>query len=154
MFTGPRHRDADDGDEDPRTYDDDVILDYGRPADPADRLAITELAQRYYRAAAAGDGAAGCSLLYSLVAESMPEEPNLSSGQGPVTCTSILSSMFKRAHRRLVADAAAFKVVGVRVEGKRAYVLLSFVHSRVRYTIVHRDGGPWKVEQLFDTRLP
>jgi hypothetical protein len=152
-FSGPRRRDMNDSDEDPGSYDDNAILDYGHPADPADRLAITELARRYYHAAAAENGGAACSLLYSLIVESLSEESRQSSNRDASTCASVISNMFKQAHRRLAA-AAAFKVTGVRVDGARAYVLLNFGTTPGPYTIVHRDGESWKMEQIFDVGLP
>jgi hypothetical protein len=149
-YSGPPRRDSNDGDGDLGTYDDNPVLDYGRPADSSDRLAIVQLVRRYYQAAATENGSAACSLLYSLVAESLAEQSGASARYAARTCAGAVSATFTQAHTRLTADATAFKVTGVRVDGPLAYVLLSFGSHPGPYTIVHRDGVTWKVEYLLD----
>jgi hypothetical protein len=154
FFSGPRHPDAQDGDDDPGSLDDDPILNYGHTASKPDRLAITALIFGYYRAAASGDGKAGCSLLYSLIAETLSEDYGQSVDAVSPTCSATLSVLFEKEHHRLVADAHMMKVDSVRVDGSRAYVLLNLGRASQRYTVVHRDGGAWRVEQTFDVNLP
>jgi hypothetical protein len=127
---------------------------FGHPAAAAEVSEITALVKRYYAAAAASDGAAGCSLLYSTFAEGVAEDygqlAGLSQAQG-ATCAEVMSKLFERRHRQLSADNATLKVVAVRVLGKRGSVMLDFGGTHGRYLEVHGELGRWKVDSLFDS---
>ncbi len=154
VLSGPRHDDAADLDEDPHSHDDERVLNYGHRAGAGARRVIAALLARYYRLAQAGDGARACPLLYSLLAESLPEEDRSTVRGGPVTCASTLSALFARERARLTADARTLRIVDVRIGGARAYALLSFGLAPPAYTTLHRDAGPWRIDQVFDTGLP
>lgn len=130
---------------------------FGRPAPPGEAREIAALVKRYYAAAAGGDGAAACRLVYSPTAESLPEEyPSLvaasHTGSG---CAAVLSRLFAQMHRQLHADSVALKVAAVRVHLNRGAVQLDLERgSRARYTVVRREGGAWKMLMLFDRERP
>jgi hypothetical protein len=136
-------------------YDDDdpEVLDYGRAASPSEQRQVTSLVKRYYVAAAAGDGAAGCRLLYTLFAESLPEEEDRSSTPRATTCAAALAKIFKRDHAQLAAGLARLRVTGLRVKGTHAYALLSGSRPE-RYLILHRELGAWKMVAVIDNGLP
>jgi hypothetical protein len=138
--------------------DDNVILRYGHSASAADVQAVTAIVKRYYAAAAAGDGVKGCSLIYSLFAETIPEEygrpPAGPPGLRGKTCAVIVSKLFKQNHRQLVADNTVLKVTGVRVEGNRGWAVLSLQMRSAHRILVHRERGAWKIDELLDSEMP
>jgi hypothetical protein len=141
-----------DGDSD--NNDDDYA--YGNAASPADRRAVTEMVKRYYTAAAAMDGVKGCSLIYSLLAEEIPELygeiPDSPQLKG-TTCSVVMSKLFKENHSRLVSDAATLQVRSVRVMHNRALVMMSFRSMPQRDILVHREHRTWRIDELLDTKL-
>jgi len=144
QFPGDTDRPSD------RRYDkdDDPIRHYGHAASAADERAVTGLVKRYYAAAAAGDGAKACSLIYSLFAKSIVEDYGRPPGPPALrgkTCGAVMSKLFKQRRRQREADNATLKVTGMRVEGNQAYVLLSATTMPVGYTVVKRERDAWKM---------
>jgi len=136
--------------------DDAGVLAYGKQASPSENQQVTALVKRYYAAATKGDAVAGCTLLYSLAAESIVEE----SGQGDARtssrakgCPKVVAKLFKQGHEQLVGEARR-AVTGVRVSGDRGYVLLGTGGSTERYQLLHRESGKWKMVALVDEGLP
>lgn len=150
--------DSNDLDEDANTEDDNPIVDYGHAASAADARAITALVKRYYRAAAANDGASACRMLVAIVAEDVPEEY----GQSPSpaylrgkTCAAVMSKLFKLHHRQISAESPTRAVTQVRVgEGKGWVVLQSASTPEPRKIAVRREGGLWKIKDLLDSGMP
>ncbi|MFZ1154787.1 MAG: hypothetical protein WAN93_07780, partial [Solirubrobacteraceae bacterium] len=143
-----------DRDHDSDNNDDDY--GYGHAADAADRQAVTKLVTRYYAAAAAGDGATGCSLIYSLLAEEIPEVYGGPTGPPGIrgnTCAVVMSKMFKQDHRRLTLDHATLKVTAVRILDRRALATLSFKTMPQRDIAIRRERNVWKIGELLDTEL-
>ena len=132
-------------------------INWGKAASSADSLRVRALVERYYRLAAAGDGAGACALILSLYSEEIPEiygaQPDEPALRGN-SCAVVMSKLFKREHRRLIDDLATLKVTRVRVKGLRGLALLSFRHSRERDIPVHRaEDGSWRISWLLDTAL-
>jgi hypothetical protein len=132
--------------------DDKTVFDYGHRPSIADSHAIESVVKRYFNYAGAGDGAGACSLLLPGVSRSIPETYGLgaSTPQGK-TCQAILSMLFRRAHGEL---AEPITVVDVRVKGAKAQVVLGSRKMRAGDTVLGRQGGSWKVEQLLERTLP
>jgi hypothetical protein len=134
--------------------DDNAVLYFGHATSAAEARAIMALVKRYYAAAVASDGATACSLIYSIVAESVPE----GYGQLPAlrgkTCAVVVSKLFKKHHRELVAEVAGLEVTHVRVEGDRGLALLRFRTMPERRVLVHREHGVWKMGVLLDIGVP
>jgi hypothetical protein len=125
---------------------------YGKEAGRADKRAITAFVKRYYAAAAAGDGARACSLLYSTLAAGLGE------GQDqPLpsrTCAAVVSLLFEQQRQRLAADdVATMTVVDVRIEGDDGIATLGFRTMPVGQFRVKRERGAWKVDALLDTGM-
>jgi hypothetical protein len=152
ISTGPPRATDRDGDSD--NNDDDYA--YGEAASPADRRVVTEIVRRYYAAAAAGDGAKGCSLIFSLLAEEIPELYGESSGPPELrgkSCAVVMSKVFKQQRQKLVTDAATLKVTSVRVKRNHALAMLSFRSMPQRDILVHREYRTWKIDELLDSGL-
>lgn len=136
--------------------DDASTRTYGHAAGTADRRAITALVGRYYAAAAAGDGATACSLIYSTFARAIPEDYGHNSA-GPAylraakTCPAIMSLLFKHFHGQL---AGAFRVTGVRVGDARAFALTGSATGPASLVEVRREQGAWKIDTLLGNPLP
>lgn len=145
-----------DGDRDSavaKGYDSDDY--FGHAAANADRRAIMAVIERYYQAAASGDGQQGCRLLYSLLLETLPEEYEASAGGRPeATCATIMSSLFRRRHEQLALDSAKLTFAGVRVDGAQGWALVHFGTERERRLLVHREGSVWKVDSVSDLNVP
>jgi hypothetical protein len=134
--------------------DDSAISAYGQAASTADEHAIAAVVKRYYAAASTSDGAKACPLMYSTLAEAIPEDygqpPGPAYARGK-TCAVVLSKMFAHSHSKL---AEGFAVTGVRVEGKEARALLGSRTSPARFVVVTRERGVWKIDELLGQPLP
>ena len=131
--------------------DNDAIPTFGRTASTAERGAITSLFRRFYTAAAAGRGAAACSMLYWLVAEELVEEH--SRGRGPaarrgVTCAQIAKKIFREHHRELVSDVTELRVTIIQLRRNRGWAVLDFAPARELLGTVQREGAGWKLGSL------
>jgi hypothetical protein len=134
--------------------DDMTIFSFGKPADAKDTQAITEVANRYYRAAAAGDGATGCALTLASLARTLPED--FGRPPGPVymrgsTCATVMSKLFDHSHRELTG---LVEVVAVRVKGNEGLALLRSRTLRWAYTRLQRERGVWRFTKLIGAALP
>lgn len=137
--------------------DDSFVTTFGHAAGPGDRKAITDLVTRYYAAIAKEDGATACRLLFFTITESAPETYGQTSfdaaaGRGQ-RCGPVMSKVFKGSHAQLVAENRHLKVMAIRIQGKRAWVLLRFGPNSVRRTVAYREGSSWKIGELLDTEL-
>ncbi len=134
------------------------LLSFGHAARRSERYAITMLLRHYYVAAATEDGRRACSLIYSRIAEAVPEDYGASPPGPPYmqgdTCAAVLTSLFKHIHAQTVAESAAFSVGPVRLEGLHGFAVLYFRKLPERQITVRREGRSWKVLTLFDTPLP
>jgi hypothetical protein len=149
----PIHPKSDiDGDNDNNEDD----YGYGHAASPAATQAITTLVKRYYTAAAAANGAEACLLMYSLLAEEIPEEYGEPPGQPALrgsTCAVVMSKIFNQQHNRLVAELPELEVAAVRVRSHHALVILGFHRMPPREIRVHLEYGVWKIDELLDNSI-
>lgn len=158
--TEPKRDSDGDNDNPGNSYydrDDAEVLSYGAPARPSDMRQVATLVKRYYMAGVAGDGAAGCTLMYSIFAESIVDDAGQGAGPsapGGRTCAEVISRLFKRERRRMAAALAKLRVVWVRVVGNRGFALLGSGARPERYLQIHRESGGWRVEALVDEGLP
>jgi hypothetical protein len=145
--------------DDNRNYhdsDDRDIVAYGRPANAADKRAITGVTERYYALSAADDGARACGMLIPRFAESVAESYGRGS-TGPAylrsatTCPQVLALQFRHAHTQV---AAPFAVTGVRVLENHAYALLGSRVTAAAYIQLERRRGFWKIGALTGSTLP
>jgi hypothetical protein len=134
-----------------------AIVEYGQPASPADKQAITALVNRYYAAAAADDGATACSLIYSPLSESVAEDY----GQAPApaslagkTCEVVMSKLFRQVPGQPSAVLATTVVTGVRVKGRKAFALLRSKAMPEGDVPLQRELGIWKIGTLIGGPLP
>ena len=155
---GSGQQDANDGDPDASVDDDHIVLDYGHEANERDWRAVTATVKAYFAAAASGNGAKICSLMYSLYAEDLGETWTTASGPSgaqPESCATIMSKQSLARHADLAAKSAALTVTGVRVEGS---IALALIHARstpeLLHIKLHRDHGGWGIYDMFDKGLP
>jgi hypothetical protein len=155
-------RDRDNDDDNPTNgyYDDDdnAILHYGRAASAADKRAVASVIKRYYTAAVAADGATACSLINSVIAESVVEDYGQATGPQSLrgrTCATVMSMLFKQRHGQVAAELPTLEVTSVRVEDNRGWALLGFGPAKPPGRIlIHRDGAAWRVGELLRTEMP
>ncbi len=136
----------------------DSVLDYGHAAAPAEAHAIKALVERYYAAALAENGAKACSILYSTLAESVPEDYG-QSPPGPAymrgtTCPTVMTLFFKHVHPQVALEYPKLKVVRVRLVERHGLVVLRFGRLPEREIPVDREGHTWRISALLDTPLP
>lgn len=160
---GPRDRaSAAERHESYRDGDDEAVLVYGRQAGPADARSVETLVERYYGAAASGDGARACALTAPAFALTIPahHEEELGSNapagaavllRGATTCPGVLSRLFKRLHAEL---AAPVRVTEVRVKGGYGYALLGSATLPASFIAVGHETGSWQVEGLLGRPVP
>lgn len=153
----PGDQDGDSPDKSAFDKDDSFVTTFGHAAGAGDRNAITSLVRRYYAAIAKDDGATACRLLFFVITESAPETYgqtafDAAAGRGK-TCGPVMSKVFKGNQAQLVAENRHLKVMAIRIEGKRAWILLRFGPQSVRRLVAYREGNAWKVGELLDTEL-
>lgn len=133
-------------------------LDYGHAADSSDNRAITALIKRYYAAAEAENGAAACSMLYSVFAEGVPEDYGQSPPSQPYmrgsTCPAVMTLLFKHLHPQLALEVPKLQVARVRLVEHRGLVVLHFGALPEREIYIEREGHTWKVDTLLDNAMP
>jgi hypothetical protein len=128
--------------------DDVLILHFGRPADAADRQAITTLVDRYRTAVVANDGPRGCALLYSVLAESVTEDHPQPPGSHNTTCGAILTILFKSSSERRLFEAAKLRVIEVQTRQRKGLALMG-TRDKVEHTIeVRRERGRWRIAEI------
>jgi hypothetical protein len=146
-------QDFKDGDSD-NNFDDGTVLYYGHEASPKQDQAIASLVRRYFQAMSSDDGAAACSLLFSLFAEVIVEDyGSPATGQKSLqgtTCAAIVTKFFKQYGHR-----GTPRLVGVRLEGKKGLALLQFHPGAAPRSIeIHDEFGTWNLKALLDVSLP
>jgi len=134
--------------------DDGGIRAYGHAASATQSQQLTAVVKRYYAAAAAGDGPAACSLIDPSFVKAIPED--YGSGAGPAylrgkTCPAVMSLLFRHDHRALVGETI---IVGVRVKGNQAYVLVGSKNRPASYVTLQRERNAWRVDGLLGTPFP
>lgn len=150
----PKVKDANDTDGDPASNDDEPVIDFGQAASPADTRAITTLVKRFYAATSQANGTAICSLIYNVIAETIPEDYEHSAGLKGRTCAEVMGKVFAKQHRQIARDRSKLKVRRVRVDGVKGIVTVYLGKHPEPYFLVHRQGSEWKMERLFITTLP
>lgn len=150
-------------------YDDtrhQSVVDFGKPASPAEERAIVALIKRYYAIALAENGTKACSLIYSPLAESVPEDYG-STGSGPAkvivtgpaymrgtTCPVVLDGLFKHFHKALAVEAPKLHVSLVRLREHHGLAVLSFGRLPERQVTIRRERHVWRMSTLLDSELP
>lgn len=141
--------------------DDSSVRFYGHEASAPQWQAITALVKSYYAAAAKDDGAKACRMIHSLIAEAIPEDYAEQPSLRGKTCAVVMSKLFKQLHRQHAPESATpresatLEVIGVRVEGGVALVLLRFAKMpEPHHTAVHLEGHTWKMWELFGNHMP
>ncbi|MGN6372804.1 MAG: hypothetical protein ACTHM1_07415 [Solirubrobacteraceae bacterium] len=155
--TPPGDQDGDSPNNTALDKDDSFITTFGHAASPSERRKITDLVTRYYAAIASGDGATACSLLFFVFVESAAEtygqtSTDATAGRGK-SCASVMSKVFGESRAQLTAENRALKVMAVRIQHRRAWVLLRFSPDSVRRLILYREGSSWKVGEALDGEL-
>jgi hypothetical protein len=144
-------------------YDDknnNSVLDYGHEAGAAEKQTVAAVVQRYYAAAAADNGVKACSMLYSTLAEAVPEDYGQGSA-GPSylrsgnSCPAVMVLMFKHFHSQLAAELPVLEVTHVRLVGRRGLAIVGFEGKMPERQIpVIRERRTWKLVALLDSELP
>jgi hypothetical protein len=152
-----------DKDNDIGAPDDDTnnnsVVAFGHAANTSDKRAIVTLVKRYYAAALAGNGTQACSMIYSTLAEAIPEDygispPGPSYLKGGTTCPAVMVLLFKHFHDKLAIQVPLLKVSGVRLKEHHGQAILAFGKMPERELSVAREGNVWKVQALLDNELP
>lgn len=134
--------------------DDKTVFAYGHRSSAAQAKAIASVVKRYFAYAAAGDGSGACSLLLPSIAGSMSEAYGQGAGSSSPsakTCQALLTGLFKASREEL---SEAITVVEVRVKGVNSQVVIGSRKMRSASTILTRQGGVWKIEQVLGRTLP
>jgi hypothetical protein len=135
--------------------DDNSVLRYGHRARGAERKEIVSVIDRYFAAAAAEDGATGCSLTFSLLADALPEDYGHAPGplylRGDKNCGVILTAIFKHQHSELVQPV---KVTEVRISEHRGLAVLGSPTLPASETELRSELGSWKIDRVLTQRVP
>lgn len=132
--------------------DDNQVLDFGREAGGVEARRMAALVKRYYRAAAAADGAQACAMLYAPIAETVVEDFADTPLRGR-TCRAVVSALFGSHRRELARKLASLRILRMRVAGAQGIVLMRFGGEDVRELLLHREDGAWRVRSLQDVGI-
>jgi len=142
----------------PDEKNNDSVFNFGHAASPADQHAITALIKRYYAAATAENGAKACSMLYSTIEESVPEDYGISppapAYMRGTTCRAVLALLFKHYHPQIALEYPKLEVVRVRLIERQGIAVLHFGSLPERQISVGREGHTWKLKALLDGEIP
>lgn len=139
------------------------VLSFGRPATASEQRAVTALIKRYYAAALAEDGARGCAMLYSTLAEAAVEDDAQPPGPpymyGAKSCAEVLARLFKHYHPQLAAEVPKLQVTHIRMQEHKGFALLRFGKLPERQIAVGREPlghgrYTWKMNTIYDDELP
>jgi hypothetical protein len=134
------------------------LLAFGHPASPSERRAISALIKNYYAIALAGDGARGCSLLYSTLAEAAVEDDAQPPGppymRGAKSCAEVLTLLFRHYHAQLTAEVPKLRVRQIRLREHSGFALLRFGALAERQISIGRERQTWKMNEIYDQELP
>ena len=134
------------------------VLDSGSEASPSDRKKIVALVNGYYKIALAEDGAKACTMIYSTLAESVPEDYGSFAGPSYMrgtTCPAVLTLLFKHFHSLLAMQLPKLKVTRVRLTEHHGLAVLNFGKTLPERQIsVSREGHVWRIATLLDSQLP
>jgi hypothetical protein len=132
-------------------------MHFGRAASVSDQRKVTALVKRYYATALTGDGAKACSMLYSTLAEAVPEDYGEFSGppymRGSKSCQEGMTLLLAHFHAQLAAEVPKLAVTRVRLIEHHGFALLSFGSLPEREIVVDREGHTWKIDGLIDSEL-
>ncbi len=156
--TSATGKDSEDGDSDSASNDDSAIVNYGHAAGSTETQTIAALVKSYYATAVAGNGAKGCSQIYVVFREAIPEDfgqpPGPPSLRGK-TCAVVMSKLYRQRHQQLVGENAKLTVTAVRVEGRQGVALLHVgTKAEPRQLQLHTERGVWKIDILLANPLP
>ena len=153
--------DADNDNDLSAPYDDrsnNSVLASGHQPSASERRAITLLLKRYYKAATAENGARACAMIYSTLAEAVPEDYGQSPPGQPymkgTTCPMVLTMIFKHFHPQLSLELPKLKVAGMRISEGHGVAVLRFGRLPERQIAIRREGHTWKISALLDSELP
>jgi hypothetical protein len=137
--------------------DDREMMMWGRPARTTERRAVTALVQQYLQDAAAENGIKACSLIYTLRAESIPEDygqpPGPPSLRG-TTCEAVLTKLFAQEHTKLIGEATSLHVTGFRIKEKQGRALVGFTTAPAAYVSLQRQRDVWRIDNILPMKLP
>jgi hypothetical protein len=135
------------------------ILEFGHEATAAEKRSIAALIKRYYAVALSGNGAQGCALIYSPLAESVPEDFGTASPPGPpymrgTTCPVVMAGLYRHLHTQLEVEVPKLQVARVRLQEHHGIALLRFGALPERLISFGHEGHAWRMTQLIDVELP
>jgi hypothetical protein len=139
-------------------WDDEHVLDYGRPARAAEAASMIAAVRRYYATAAAGDGAGACRELSAGFAASVASTyrgiPGLPKS-GARSCGTTMTALLRDLRPQLSKQRATLKTGVARVEADGGRVLVGFEAAWPnRYLQLRRERGAWKIAELEAGALP
>ncbi len=144
-------------DREPNKYydeDDASARAYGRAPSVGEARALSAVAERYFGAAAGGDGVRACSMLVPAQVKAIPLDYGRPPGPAYLrggTCAVVMSRMFEHMHARLAGPVV---VTDVRVLGSQAHVLVGSPTMAAVYLTLQREDGVWRVADLLGSSLP
>lgn len=146
--------DSDNDNDNPTNKPPDGDDTIGGNAIEPDRRQIEAVVERYFELAHRRDGARGCSLLYTLVEETVVENYGHSKDRPGQTCATALTEFFTRSRSQFSADTAKPQIRKVLVEGQRGWALFDVGPMNERRILVHRQENNWRIEGVFDISMP
>jgi hypothetical protein len=143
--------------EDGARFDSQPFLTFGHRASTVETRAITALVKRYFAAVGTQDGAQACSLLYSPLARSVPEDYGKSPPAPPElrgkTCSAVMSLVFKYRRGQPTLNVAAIEVTEVRTGGDKGIALLRSKQMKLGEIDAFHYLGRWQIGELLGSAL-
>jgi hypothetical protein len=128
------------------------LKSFGEEASPAERAAAAQVVEEFFRARRDGDSAKQCSLMSASTKKNLQEfGGGLSERIQP--CPKLVKSVDSQLAATTITQPGRIRVISVRVEGERGFVLYRDAKGAEAAFPVIREGSAWKVSALAGSRL-
>lgn len=132
------------------------VEERGAEGTDAERAQAARTARAYLNALAAGRWGRACSRFSAATREGLGRlaaKDGKRKGSGPRTCPQILRTIYGRADRSSLREAAEIDASGIRVDGARGYLLYADGAGTPSSISMDRERGRWWVADIGGGRL-
>jgi len=132
---------------------DDSIQTYGVEAQSAERVKAARLVKAYLGAQAAGHWASACADLSAVILKKLELATRGAPRIHASGCPGALAALISKTPPAIRRRAAQIRVLSLRVEGARAFIIYRDGEGRPYNLLLNREGAEWKIGSLAGIEL-
>jgi hypothetical protein len=138
----------------PTSRGDNSIQTFGVESDSGERVQATATAAAYLRALGGGRWARACADLSASTRQQLgPLAENVRGSSSKVGCPGALRAFAARSPTAVLRGSAELRVLSLRVQGDRAFLIYEDGNGRASELPMSRSGGGWKVAAISGAAL-